>query len=117
MGKGWVTGCRACQQAVLAGDSRPFSPAVQTVVEAWAERRIDLSEDAIAQHVPQVVEVVLAREFGDFGVISRSWYHARIALLLMAAERVGAPRKLAAMQAKAEEDAAWGAMKGVVGAG
>lgn len=49
-------------------------------------------------------------------MIARSWTHARIALLLMAAERVGAPAKLAAEMARANEDAGYEALKGAVGA-
>ncbi len=49
-------------------------------------------------------------------MIAKSWYHARIALLLVAAERVGAPAKMAAARAKAEEDAGYEALKGAIGA-
>lgn len=50
-------------------------------------------------------------------MISKSWYRARIALLLLAAEKVGAPRNRAAQIAKAQENAGFDAVKEAIGAG
>jgi hypothetical protein len=116
LGEGRRRGRGEGQRPVRELDPRPFSETLAGYIAAHAEQRLDISHPTIAIDAPELVEVILAREFGAYGVIQGSWHKAQIALLLIAEERVGAPMRQDARERKAEEDAGFDALKAAIGA-
>ena len=106
---------RARERPLLRGRAVPFTGEVLACTEAWADKRLDISNPAVAAAAPELIEVVLARAFGDAGVIRRSWRLSRVALQLLAEERVGAPIRESVREEESAEDAAMAAARRQLG--
>lgn len=109
-----IAGSREGKRFVRGVNPHPFSETVVGYIGAWADQRLDISHPAVSIHAPELIEVILARAFGDPQVIYRSWRKTQIALQLIAEEQVGAPRRADAQAARDREDAGFEALKAAI---
>ena len=118
MGRRRNGGGRASRHAVLGSDLRPFSPKVCEVIAAWADGTTDVSDPALWAQAPEALQAILADRNGWEAVRGPgelTWHEANLSLQVAAEQQAGFRMRERARVLKAQEDAAYGALKGALG--